>query len=147
MVISIHDLVYNSLPSGGGLVIYGGSGVSSVSADSISGSEGILLFCSDPMRNDAGHYSRNAGDFNGDGIDDFAVGSPKNQVNSSSYIIFGSASLPNPYDVCNIPLGGGVSISSESTYTDKIGDRNIDSADLNGGRRDVYFSLWIRNRQ
>jgi len=142
LVVSTHNMVYSSSANGGGLVVYGGGSVSDVSETSITGSQGFLFYCSDNSRKDAGHYSRNAGDFNGDGIGDFAVTSPNNVGNSTGYIVFGSNSLSNPYDICSIPAGGGVWITAGKN--DQFGDFNVDSGDLDGGIDDENTSAFLR---
>jgi len=121
------------------VLVFGRSSPTDVSQDTISGSEGLLFYCSDiSVSDDVGHSARSAGDFNGDGLPDIVFGSPYLSENSTSYIVFGSNTFSNTYDVCKIGAGEGVSIMSAS-YDEEFSDENIDSGDLNGG-------LYIGNR-
>lgn len=90
-----HDENYNGFDNGGGVLVFGQSTPTDANVNiMLTGTAGILFYYSDADRGDAGHYSRAAGDFNGDGRPDFVFGAPDNYPgNSTAYIVFVSSTI------------------------------------------------------
>lgn len=85
-----------------------------------------------PIGSQLGFAVSSAGDFNGNGINDFMVSAPFADSGSGKvYIIFGQASFPSMIDL-NTPLTALVGIQISGVLGDKLGNSLSKAGDVNG---------------
>ena len=124
--------------SGASYVVFGTTSGFSASFDlsSLNGSNGFTIegISSDDR---SGSDVSNAGDFNGDGIDDLIIGAPTVDVNGetnagNSYVIFGTTSeFSANFDLSSLNGNNGFTIEGISR-SDRIGSRISNAGDFNG---------------
>lgn len=96
-------------------IIYGSNSniTSPFEVDQINGTNGIVLYGENSGDN-AGKTLSDAGDFNGDGIDDFIIGAPNSGLNGTFsgtvYMIFGNNNLPSPFALSSLNGTNGFKI-------------------------------------
>ncbi|WP_052055707.1 FG-GAP repeat protein [Myxosarcina sp. GI1] len=140
-------------PAGESYVIFGSSGVGSdgnVKPSSLDGSNGFVIKGSDSDDN-LGSSVSNAGDVNGDGIDDLIVGAPgakggiptyssydrKYTTNGESYVIFGDREIGNDgsLELASLSSSDGFTIKGiyggdySGSAVSSLGDVNGDGFD------------------
>jgi hypothetical protein len=146
-------------------VYFGSASLPSVTLRDIEtdASRGLVLFgtplpvsdptsdpASGPTGNEAGFSVASAGDFNGDGIDDWIVGQPGPDANSDhhsgAFVVFGSA-VGGSLNVDDLQSSGrGITILPESESNDWLGYTVAGGGDVNGdGLGDVVVTA--RNAQ
>ncbi|WP_052055771.1 FG-GAP repeat protein [Myxosarcina sp. GI1] len=143
----IADLIIgapNANPAGESYVVFGGKGIGSdgsIDLSSFDGSKGFVINGNDSDR--AGFSVSNAGDVNGDGIDDLIIGAPgtENYSNDTgggkSYVLFGRVKLGSDGNVELNSLDGsngfvikGIEAGDRAGYSvSNAGDVNGDGFD------------------
>jgi hypothetical protein len=125
-------------------IIYGSNThiTSPFEVDQIDGSNGIILY-GEASGDNAGKSLSNAGDFNGDGIDDFIITAPNSGTNGSfsgtTYMIFGNNNLPNPLALSSLNGTNGFKIQGVS-MNDFAGSAVDGNFDFNGdGVKDIII--------
>ena len=135
---------YNDSNAGAAYVIFGKETPfsSTVAVNSVDGSNGFRIFGQHAGDAIATSVS-NAGDFNGDGIDDFMVSAPTlNSVAGGAYLIFGKASgFSSDFDLSTLDGSNGFKLQG-AIANDGVGYDAIRSAgDINGdGYDDIILS-------
>ncbi|MEM9273516.1 MAG: calcium-binding protein [Cyanobacteria bacterium P01_F01_bin.143] len=96
-----YDFAPNGFPiprSGESYIVFGSSNLGnsgSLELSDLNGNNGILIKGASPNE-ESGYSVSQAGDINGDGIDDVVIGAPNNDARrGSSYVIFGNSNLGN----------------------------------------------------
>ena len=109
----------------------------SLDLSSLDGSNGFVLQKSDRIdRNQRlGTSVSNAGDINGDGIDDLIIGAPFPDANSfsvgESYVVFGSSDFEATLDLSNLTGDNGF-VFQEDDRGDNLGTSVSSAGDING---------------
>ncbi|MGE4069570.1 MAG: integrin alpha [Lysobacterales bacterium] len=138
----------------GAVYVYFGSGSQSAPAamapESLNGSNGFIVRGATSGFNALGVAVSAAGDFNNDGIDDFAIGAPTSAGSSAVHLIYGKTSFPAVINLDSPPSGYGFRIStgansfgwslaSTRLNNDNFSDLIISQWGLNQGRAVVIF--------
>lgn len=135
----VDDLIV-SAPGGFGeaqnktYVIYGQQGGIGATLDvsSIDGSNGFVIV---DNNGNSGLSVSNAGDFNGDGMTDIAIGSdatnPDNTAPDETYIVFGSKDMGGTFDLAQLDGTNGVTLSGFDV-PNFLGTTVSDAGDVNG---------------
>jgi hypothetical protein len=135
----VDDLIV-SAPGGFGeaqnktYVIYGQQGGIGATLDvsSIDGSNGFIIV---DNNGNSGLSVSNAGDFNGDGMTDIAIGSdatnPDNTAPDETYIVFGSKDMGGTFDLAQLDGTNGVTLSGFDV-PNFLGTTVSDAGDVNG---------------
>ena len=102
---------------------------------SLDGSDGFRM-AGTSQNSSLGNSVSDAGDVNGDGVDDFIVGEFRTDFNGynsgSSYLVFGNAAgFPADFDVATLDGGNGFRIDGES-FNDNLGRSVSCAGDVNG---------------
>ncbi|WP_392535924.1 beta strand repeat-containing protein [Nostoc sp. C117] len=133
-----HAYTSNGYSTGESYVVFGSSSgfTASLNLSNLNGSNGFVIKGID-ARDHSGISVSNAGDFNGDGIDDLIIGAyganPNSQKSAGqSYLVFGSSSgFGSGLNLSDLNGSNGFTINGINTY-DKSG-RSVSSAgDING---------------
>jgi len=139
LIIGAHSADANGNPySGSSYVIFGSNkGIPNpFNLSTINGSNGFVI---NGVNADdySGRSVSQAGDINGDGIDDLIIGAPKSNVNAgSSYVVFGSnISLPNPLNLSTLNGTNGFVINGVNA-SDNSGRSVSQAGDVNGDGTD-----------
>ena len=119
------------------------SSVSAVNLDDIASGTGGFKITSEAGGDQTGYAVSFAGDFNGDGIDDFLVGSPQNDgggvIAGAAYLIFGTTSSVSAVSLSDVAGGtGGFKITGE-VAGDQAGLVVSSAGDVNGDGIDDLF--------
>jgi len=121
-------------------VVYGsrdreawGTGIVSLSS-LVSARRGILLLATQSGRTDT--VVSTAGDVNGDGIDDFMIGSseasPRGRLNAGqAFVLFGGSSWDNFFDLASLTITKGFILQGEEA-SDGSGSALSNAGDING---------------
>ncbi|VEP17037.1 putative calcium-binding protein,FG-GAP repeat protein [Hyella patelloides LEGE 07179] len=136
---------YNSGSSDGeSYVVFGSNDIGNsgnLDLENLDGSNGFVLSGIDNYDR-AGSSVSNAGDINGDGIDDLLIGTPRADVNSNenageSYVVFGGNDVGNSgsLDLENLDGSNGFIISGINEY-DVAGVSVSNAGDVNGDGHD-----------
>ena len=118
--------------------------------ESLNGSNGFVVRGATSGFNALGAAVSAAGDFNNDGIDDFAIGAPTSAGSSAVHLIYGKTSFPAVISLDAPPSGYGFristgsnsfgwSLSSTRLNNDNFSDLIISQWGLNQGRAVVIF--------
>ncbi|MEO0803997.1 MAG: hypothetical protein AAFY57_17220 [Cyanobacteria bacterium J06642_2] len=137
------DFSGNYSGEGGSYVVFGSSGGfdASLNLVDLDGTNGFVIRGADELDN-SGRSVSNAGDFNGDGIDDLIIGAP--YVNSSdnyssegeSYLIFGSNNgFASVLDLTELDGSDGFVITAID-FGDRSGSSVSGAGDINGDGAD-----------
>ena len=125
-------------------IIYGSNTniTSPIEVDQIDGNNGIILY-GEASGDNAGKSLSNAGDFNGDGIDDFIIAAPNSGTNGSFsgsvYMIFGNNNLPHPFALSSLNGSNGFKIQGVSV-NNFAGSSVAGDFDFNGdGIKDIVI--------
>ncbi|WP_265276064.1 beta strand repeat-containing protein [Nostoc sp. KVJ3] len=139
----IADLIIGApgaaLGAGKSYVVFGSSSGLAANLDlsSLDGSNGFVINGingrnSDGISDSSGTSVSNAGDINGDGIDDLIIGAPSALSNAGqSYVVFGSTNGFSPnFDLSSLNGSNGFAISGNGT--DSSGNSVSSAGDVNG---------------
>ncbi|HEX5049490.1 MAG TPA: cadherin domain-containing protein, partial [Gammaproteobacteria bacterium] len=74
----------------------------------------------------AGATVANAGDVNGDGVDDLLIGAP---AGGRAYLVYGGHALPDPFDLASVDGASGTALVGGGTQVASAGDVNGDGYD------------------
>jgi hypothetical protein len=120
LVVGAHYAGPNSSGSGRSYVVFGSSSVLPYRIDlsDINGLNGFMLE-GETAADQSGRSVGNAGDVNGDGIDDLIIGAftadPNGSASGRTYVVFGSDSgLPNPFDLSSLDGLNGFTLDGEA---------------------------------
>ena len=123
--------------NGRSYVIFGNSNgfSSSIELSELNGSNGFAIE-GEEGSNGFGENISDAGDINGDGIDDLVIGAPSADPNGDSsgrsYVLFGSsAGFESPFDLSNLDGTNGFAISGERMFH-QSGKWVAGAGDING---------------
>ena len=132
----IDDLIIGAKSASKSYVVFGsGTGLpGTLSLDSLNGQNGFAIHGG--FSDHFGVSVSGAGDVNGDGYDDVIIGAERDDPNKiynvgSSYVVFGSNTMPNPLVVSNLNGNNGFVINGESAQ-DGAGNAVSSAGDVNG---------------
>ena len=123
---------------GEALVVFGGAAVTgAIDVSALDGTDGFRFFSSDAQEDLSTAFG--AGDFNGDGLNDIALGLPNGRnsggLRGELNVIFGTnAAQDAEFDLNNVGTGQGLAILGA-----RVGDRFGDSVDFGQGFNDDGF--------
>ena len=133
-------------------VVFGGPDISSVDLTNLSGSEGFVIYGTQNLG--LGSTITRLGDFNNDGIDDFAIGAPAPGLQAFVRIVFGNRSLNSTdFNTCNghncftvngASIGDGFGsclAGGEDISGDKIPDLLV-GAPFAGGQSGIFYGIF-----
>ena len=131
------DVIIGAKLANSSYVVFGSdiSLPSSLNLSNLNGQNGFML--NGVAANDQSGISvSTAGDLNGDGIDDLIIGAdradPGGTFNAgSSYVVFGSTSLPNPFNLSSLNGSNGFTLNGASEM-DGVGVSVSAAGDVNG---------------
>jgi len=119
--------------AGEAYIIFGGTNLTDIDLQSITPSQGIIIQ-GDQVFDQAGSSVSNAGDVNGDGIDDVIIGARLGDDGGTSageaYIVYGSTSITN-IDLSTLTSSQGIIIQGENDF-DQAGRSVSAAGDVNG---------------
>ena len=136
----------NGLTSGQIYVVYGRTGLpSTFELSALNGTNGFRIN-GIATGYSAGHAVSDAGDVNGDGIDDIIIGawsaSPHSPYCGQSYVVYGGTALPSNFELSALNGANGFRINGISA-ADRSGWSVSGAGDVNGDEfDDILIGAW-----
>ena len=127
----------NALRSGAVYIIYGRQSFSEAVIDlsTLDGGDGFVLL-GESQFDEAGEVLAYGGDFNGDGVDDLAIGAPDADTTANNtgvaYLLYGwGLPFPESFDLDDISNANGIQITGNALF-DNAGSAVGTAGDFNG---------------
>jgi hypothetical protein len=129
--------------TGAGFVVFGKTETTSIELSNVSAGSGGFIINGISAEDVSGYSISNAGDVNGDGLDDLIIGAfkddPNGEQSGASFVVFGKSS-GNSTDLSNIEAGSGGFVINGVSTNDLSGASVSNAGDVNGdGLADVII--------
>ncbi|PIG94250.1 FG-GAP repeat protein [Gloeocapsopsis sp. IPPAS B-1203] len=124
----LDDLIISAPGAGESYIVFGKTARASFDLASLDGNNGFVL--------QGGSSVNNAGDINGDGLDDLIIGAPSASPNGrshagESYVVFGTSGFDARVDLASLDGNNGFVLQGSNAYN-SVGSSVSNAGDVNG---------------